>query len=69
MAKLSSAEIFKQDQNLEAKRRKMVAGSKALAAAILRTGKLYSRMSQAAQVEAVEYAYDVTARIHTGFIK
>ena len=69
MVNLRYDEMAKQDQNLEARRQKMVAGSKALCAAILRSGKLYSTLSQAAQVEAVEYAYDVTTRIHTGFIK
>lgn len=69
MINLRHDEIVKQDQNLEARRQKMVDGSKALCAAILRTGKLYKPMSQAAQVEAIEYAYNVTARIHTGFVR
>jgi hypothetical protein len=38
-------------------------GSKALCAAILKTGKLHSPMTMEQQLQAIEYAHDVTLKV------
>lgn len=69
MGKLSSTEIFKQDQNLEARRRKLEDGSKALCKAILETGKVYRRMTIYEQEEAKVYAGLLPDGTYLGLIK
>lgn len=69
MAKLSSAEIFKQDQNLEARRRKLEDGSRQLCKAILETGKVYRRMTIYEQEEAKVYAGLSPNGTYLGLIK
>lgn len=44
-------------------RNNFIRGSRLLAAAVLKSGKLYGPMSEAAQIEAVEYAYDVNVTL------
>ena len=69
MAKLSSTEIFKQDQNLEARRRKMEDGSRQLCKAILETGKVYRRMTIYEQEEAKLYAGLLPNGTYLGLVK
>lgn len=69
MAKLSSTEIFKQDQNLEARRRKLEDGSRQLCKAILETGKVYRRMTLVEQAEAKVYAGIYDNNVYIGLIK
>ena len=69
MAKLSSTEIFKQDQNLEARRQKLEEGSKALCKAILETGKVYRRMTIYEQQEAKLYAGLLPNGTYLGLVK
>lgn len=49
------------DQAFVKMRDDCVRGSRKLAAAVLRTGKMYGPMSEAKQIEAIEYAYGVKA--------
>lgn len=69
MIKLTSTEIFKQDQNLEARRQKMVDGSKALCKKILETGKVYRSMTIYEQEEAKLYAGLLLDGTYLGLIK
>lgn len=69
MIKARCDEFFKQDQNLEARRRKMADGSKALCKAILETGKVYRRMTLAEQAEAKVYAGIYDDNVYIGLIK
>lgn len=62
-------EFFKQDQNLQARRRKLEDGSKALCKAILETGKVYRRMTLAEQAEAKVYAGIYDNNVYIGLIK
>jgi hypothetical protein len=62
-------EFFKQDQNLQARRRKLEDGSKALCKAILQTGKVYRRMTLAEQAEAKVYAGIYDNNVYIGLIK
>ena len=69
MANLSSTEIFKQDQNLEARRRKLEDGSRQLCKAILETGKVYRRMTLVEQAEAKVYAGIYDNNVYIGLIQ
>lgn len=62
-------EFFKQDQNLQARRRKLEDGSKALCKAILETGKVYRRMTLAEQAEAKVYAGIYDNNVYIGLIQ
>ena len=62
-------EFFKQDQNLQARRRKLEDGSKALCKAILETGKVYRRMTLYEQAEAKIYAGLAADNTYLGLIK
>ena len=62
-------EFFKQDQNLQARRRKLENGSKALCKAILETGKVYRRMTLYEQAEAKIYAGLAADNTYLGLIK
>lgn len=69
MTSLSSTEIFKQDQNLQARRRKLEDGSRQLCKAILETGKVYRRMTLAEQAEAKVYAGIYDNNVYIGLIQ
>ena len=69
MTSLSSTEIFKQDQNLQARRRKLEDGSRQLCKAILETGKVYRRMTLVEQAEAKVYAGIYDSNVYIGLIK
>ena len=69
MIKSRYDEFFKQDQNLEARRRKMAEGSKRLCKAILETGKVYRSMTLAEQAEAKVYAGIYDDNVYIGLIK
>ena len=69
MTSLSSTEIFKQDQNLQARRRKLEDGSRQLCKAILETGKVYRRMTLVEQAEAKVYAGIYDNNVYIGLIK
>lgn len=69
MTNLSSTEIFKQDQNLQAGRRKLEDGSRQLCKAILQTGKVYRRMTIYEQEEAKVYAGLSPNGTYLGLIK
>jgi|DEB19_MinimDraft_3_1074340.scaffolds.fasta_scaffold216014_2 hypothetical protein len=62
-------EFFKQDQNLQARRRKLEHGSKALCKAILQTGKVYRRMTIYEQEEAKLYAGLLPNGTYLGLVK
>lgn len=62
-------EFFKQDQNLQARRRRLEEGSKALCKAILETGKVYRRMTIYEQEEAKIYAGLSPNSTYLGLIK
>ena len=62
-------EFFKQDQNLQARRRKLEHGSKALCKAIVQTGKVYRRMTLAEQAEAKVYAGIYDNNVYIGLIQ
>lgn len=62
-------EFFKQDQNLQARRRKLEDGSKRLCKAILETGKVYRRMTLAEQAEAKVYAGIYDNNVYIGLMK
>ena len=69
MTSLSSTEIFKQDQNLQARRRKLEDGSRQLCKAILETGKVYRRMTLVEQAEDKVYAGIYDSNVYIGLIK
>lgn len=69
MTSLSSTEIFKQDQNLQARRRKLEDGSRQLCKAILQTGKVYRQMTLYEQAEAKIYAGLAADNTYLGLIK
>ena len=62
-------EFFKQDQNLQARRRNLEDGSKALCKAILETGKVYRQMTLYEQAEAKIYAGLAADNTYLGLIK
>ena len=69
MVKDRCDEFFKQDQNLQARRRKLEDGSKRLCKAILETGKVYRRMTLAEQAEAKVYAGIYDNNVYIGLMK
>ena len=69
MTNLSSTEIFKQDQNLQARRQRLEEGSRQLCKAILETGKVYRRMTIYEQEEAKVYAGLSPNGTYLGLIK